>query len=293
MGLFDTAGKILGTVGAVGNVISSNPTLSRLFGAGLSKGAEANDKLRASARFSTRNGQTDYRVRVVLPPKSDLWNVFFGVYKETVESGEGRATNNILEPLGNAGGVIFPLTPSIIIQHSASYTPLNMPHSNYPHYAYGHSEVPSFTVAGEFPVQNQEDARYWVAMLHFFRSVTKMFFGGEENDPLKGNPPPILHLSGYGDYVFNNIPVVVTNFNVDLRADVDYICTSQSARSRSDIDPRVVLNTDQNKTWAPTLSTVTLQLQPIYSRDSVKKFSMKDFVNGRLIGKDERGIGYI
>jgi hypothetical protein len=87
--------------------------------------------------------------------------------------------------------------------------------------------------------------------------------------------------------------VVVTNFNVDLRADVDYICTSQSSRSRSDINPNIVLNTGQNKTWAPTLSTVTLQLQPIYSRDSVKKFSMKDFVNGRLIGKDERGIGYI
>ena len=81
MGILDTAGKVLGTVGAIGNVISTNPTLGRLFGAGLSKGAEANDKLRASARFSTRNGQTDYRVRVVLPPKSDLWSDFFGVYK--------------------------------------------------------------------------------------------------------------------------------------------------------------------------------------------------------------------
>lgn len=293
MGILDTAGRVLGTVGAIGNVISTNPTLGRLFGAGLSKGAEANDKLRASARFSTRNGQTDYRVRVVLPPKSDLWSDFFGVYKATVDSGEGRATNSVLEPLGNAGGVIFPLTPAIIIQHSASYTPLNMPHSNYPHYAYGHSEAPSFTVSAEFPVQNEEDARYWVAMLHFFRSVTKMFFGGDQNDALKGNPPPILHLSGYGDYVFNNVPVVVTNFNIDLRADVDYICTSQNTAGRNNINPRVVVNIDENKTWAPTLSLVTVQLQPIYSRDSVKKFSMKDFVNGRLNGKGERGIGYI
>ena len=293
MGILDTAGKVLGAVGAIGNVISTNPTLGRLFGAGLSKGAEANDKLRASARFSTRNGQTDYRVRVVLPPKSDLWSDFFGVYKATVDSGEGRATNSVLEPLGNAGGVIFPLTPAIIIQHSASYTPLNMPHSNYPHYAYGHSEAPSFTVSAEFPVQNEEDARYWVAMLHFFRSVTKMFFGGDQNDALKGNPPPILHLSGYGDYVFNNVPVVVTNFNIDLRADVDYICTSQNNAGRNNINPRVVVNTNENKTWAPTLSLVSVQLQPIYSRDSVKKFSMKDFVNGRLNGKGERGIGYI
>ena len=174
-------------------------------------------------------------------------------------------------------------------------------HSNYPFYAYGHSEVPSFTVTGEFPVQNFEDAQYWVAMLHFFRSVTKMFFGGA-NDALKGNPPPILQLNGYGSYVFNNVPVVVTNFNVDMRADVDYICTTQNPRVGSgnvnlsalynDLNPGVVSSPDRNSTWAPALSTVTLQLQPVYSRESIKKFNMRDFVNGRLNGGSKE-IGFI
>ena len=54
-----------------------------------------------------------------------------------------------------------------------------------------------------------------------------MFFGAEEQD-YKGNPPPILHLSGYGDHMFDKVPVIVKSFNVELRAGLDYICTKQS-----------------------------------------------------------------
>jgi hypothetical protein len=175
-------------------------------------------------------------------------------------------------------------------------------HSNYPFYAYAYSELPSFTVTGEFPVQNFEDAQYWVAMLHFFRSVTKMFFGAPKgNDADKGNPPPILQLNGYGNYVFHNVPVVVTMFNVDMRADVDYICTTQNDLGKSginynalynDLNANVVANPDKNSTWAPALSQVALQLQPVYSRQSIKKFNMADFVNGRLNGAGKE-VGFI
>jgi hypothetical protein len=258
-----------------------------LFGNGLNKGAEANMKLRGSAQWTVRSEKQDFRVKVVLPTDSQLQSIFF-------ESGRdddgGVLRNNVLSPLADTGGVTFPITPSIIINHSASYNDLNLTHNNYPFYAYSHSEVPSFTVVGEFPVQNQEDARYWIAMLHFFRSVTKMFFGGEDNS-LKGNPPPILSLSGYGAYVFNKVPVIVTNFSVDLRADVDYICTTQSTNARQTfIGPQLLL-TDKNTSWAPTMSQITLQLQPIYSRESVKNFSMRKFINGEL--NDKNGIGYI
>ena len=40
-----------------------------------------------------------------------------------------------------------------------------------------------------------------------------------------GAPPPIVKLTGYGDFVFPNVPVVIRNFTVDLPADVDYIKT--------------------------------------------------------------------
>jgi hypothetical protein len=301
MGILDTAGKVLGVIGGVNKVISSNPTLNRLFGAGLGRGAEASDQLNTHATWTTRNGTTDFRVKVTLPSESDLNNIFFGGSRQQFKDSKQKSPNNVLWPLASEGGVIFPLTPSIIIQHAASYNAMALTHSNYPFYAYGHSEVPSFTVTGEFPVQNYEDAQYWVAMLHFFRSVTKMFFGGQ-NDSLKGNPPPILQLNGYGSYVFNNVPVVVTNFNVDMRADVDYISTTQSPMVGkgevnlnslySDLSAGVIANPDKNNTWAPSLSTVTLQLQPVYSKETIKKFNMRDFVNGRLNGSSKE-VGFI
>lgn len=300
MGLFDTAAKVLGVVGGINKVVSSNPTLNRLFGAGLGRGAEAADKLNDKAKWTTRNGQTDFRVKVTLPSESSLNQTFFGGSRQQFLNNRSRSNNTVLFPLAEEGGVVFPLTPSIIIQHSASYNAMALTHSNYPFHAYQNSEVPSFTITGEFPVQNYEDAQYWVAMLHFFRSVTKMFFGG--NDANKGNPPPILQLTGYGNYVFNNVPVVVTNFNVDMRSDVDYICTTQNTRTGeggvnlqalyNDLNPGLVSNPDANSTWAPALSTVTLQLQPVYSRESVKKFNMRDFVNGNLSGGGKQ-VGYI
>ena len=281
-------------VGGIGGDIY-NRTLGRLFGAGLTRGAEGADKLNASARWNSRNNQTDWRVKLTLPSDGQLRQVFFG------------GSNTIMRPLSSFNGIVFPLTPSVVIQHTASYNPMAMTHSNYPFYAYGHSEVSAITVIGDFPVQNYLDARHWVATLHFLRAVTKMFFGGAENS-LKGNPPPILQLNGYGNHVFHNVPVIVTSFTVDLRNSVDYISTNQSGTftdSRGNVSSsrqidnsaitddlsKTVSNPDVNRTWAPTDSQFQVQLQPIYSRESVKKFSMQEFVNGSLSNRD--GVGFI
>lgn len=285
-------GRAVGEIG--GNIF--NRTLGRLFGAGLNRGAEGFGVIGSSARWNTRSEKTDWRVKLTLPTESTLRQLFFG------------GDNSIMRPLSSFNGMVFPLTPSVLIQHMASYNPMAATHSNYPFYAYGHSEVSAITVIGDFPVQNSEDARNWVATLHFLRAVTKMFFGGEDN-ALKGNPPPILQLNGYGNHVFNNVPVVVTNFTVDLRNTVDYICTDQSrgvftdaqgrTSSTRQIDSnaiaddlsRTVTNPSINRTWAPTDSQFNVQLQPVYSRESIKKFSMQQFVNGSLSNKD--GIGFI
>jgi hypothetical protein len=275
-------------VGGIGGDIY-NRTLGRLFGAGLTRGAEGADKLNASARWNSRSNQTDWRVKLTLPANGLLTEEFFG-------GGSNTSSNQLLQPLKAFNGIVFPLTPSIIINHTAAYNALANTHSNYPFYAYGHSEVSAINVIGSFPVQNSEDARHWVATLHFLRAVTKMFFGG--GDALRGNPPPVLQLNGYGTHVFSNVPVVVTNFTVDLRDSVDYISTQQSAGGSSGInlealynDRNIATNPDRNSTWAPTDSQFNLTLQPIYSRDSVKKFSMREFVTGNLINKE--GIGFI
>ena len=75
------------------------------------------------------------------------------------------------------GGIFWPLTPSMMIQHTASYNALALTHSNYPFQAYQNSQVDQMNIIGEFPVQNQQDALYWVAAVNFLRTVTKMFFG--------------------------------------------------------------------------------------------------------------------
>jgi len=182
----------------------------------------------------------------------------------------------------------------MIIQHSANYNALAQTHSNYPFQAYQNSQVDQMNIIGEFPVQNQQDATYWVATVNFLRTVTKMFFGKEQ--ALKGNPPPILHLSGYGDHMFEKVPVVVNTFNVELRAGIDYISTRQDSpyAIHTKRPHETLFNPDNmDQTWAPTISNISVLITPIYSRESVSKFSLADFAAGKLNGKGESNIGFI
>lgn len=276
----------------IGNIAKSgigvfNKTLNRLKQAGLGKGAERKQLLDEQANWKLRTESTDFRVKITLPPDSPLANEFFSGSSPLLPLKDPSSNDNL-------NGVVFPLTPTVIINHAATYNPLTAQHSNYPFYAYNNSEIPSFTIIGSFPVQNNNDAKYWVGMLHFLRTVTKMFFGDNplERDNLQGNPPPVLQLNGYGDYVFNKVPVVVTSFNLDLRDDVDYICT-EPVEDRRDTATNVdgIITDTKGRSWAPTLSQLQLQLQPVYSKESIaKEFSLMKFAKGKLNGPD---IGFI
>lgn len=144
----------------------------------------------------------DWRVRLSLP----TWPSFRG--------------SPVLKPLKDAGGMIFPYTPQIQISASASYSAMQPVHSNFKFNAYQHSDPGKITITAPMNVEDSNQALYWIAALHYFRSVTKMFSG---NDPKAGNPPPIVMLNAYGSYVFNNVPVVVESFNTALTAECDYI----------------------------------------------------------------------
>jgi len=154
-------------------------------------------------------------------------------------------------------------------------------------------------IIGEFPVQNQQDAAHWVATVNFLRTVTKMFFGKEQ--PLKGNPPPILHLSGYGDHMFQKVPVIINTFNVELRPGIDYISTRQDnvyqntgRQTARELQRQGQVNPNRlDQTWAPTLSNISVLVTPVYSRESIKNFSLSDFARGKLNGKGTDEIGFI
>ena len=255
-----------------------NRTVGRLLGSGISTDSRI---VNARAKWSGRNDKKDWRVRLQVP-EGPLTQFF------------DFASNPLLQPLAGSRGIFWPLTPSMVIQHSANYNAMDMTHSNYPHQAYQNSQVDSLNIIGEFPVQNQQDAQHWVATVNFLRTATKMFFGAD-NDKLKGNPPPILHLSGYGSHMFQKVPVVLNSFNVELRSGIDYISTKQEATpfQSSPQNVHFDLSQTEEQTWAPTLSNISVLVTPIYSRESIKNFSMKDFVQGKLNGKGSNEVGFI
>ena len=279
---FGDIGKIVKNVGS--GIL--NRTLGRLTGAGISTDSRI---VNARAKWSGRNDKTDWRVRLQVP--DGPLTKFFDF-----------DNNPIMKPLSDSRGIFWPLTPAVVIQHSANYNAMDQVHSNYPHQAYQNSQVDSLNIIGEFPVQNSDDAKHWVATVNFLRTATKMFFGSEDGiDGLKGNPPPIMHLFGYGDHMFNKVPVVINTFNVELRPGIDYISTKQASQPYVQTAAEIggydeagldVADTS-SQTWAPTLSNISVLVTPIYSRESIKNFSLQKFARGELSGKGTDEIGFI
>ena len=98
--------------------------------------------------------------------------------------------------------------------------------------------------------------------------------------------------------MFNNVPVVVNTFNVELRAGIDYISTIQNTVYTK--NPHAdIADTSVNATWAPTISNISVLVTPTYSRESLTKFSLQDFASGNLsnFGASSKnkndGIGFI
>jgi len=205
---------------------------------------------------SFASNETDWRVKLTLPTNNPAYT-----------------SSPLLKPLMRSGySLVFPFTPQINVTHSATYNSLDTTHNNYAFMAYEHSRVEQITITADFYCENSVDAAYWIAATHYLRSITKMSFGDSTD---AGQPPPVVQLSGYGSYVFNNVPVVVKSFTMDLPKDVDYISCEVGGI---------------NASYAPVKSTMTIQLMPIYSREQQRKFSLDAFVNGTYLGYTNTGF---
>lgn len=163
--------------------------------------------------------QNTLQNRVSMPASAD-WRVRLSLAQSA--SYLYRASNaGIMAPLARTNGVIFPYTPSIETQYQAKYSSVDLVHSNYKGFFYQGSSIESVAIRGTFTAQDTREAEYLLAVIVFFRSIVKMFYGA--TDPLAGTPPPLVFLSGLGQYQFNNNPCVVSGFNYSLPTDVDYI----------------------------------------------------------------------
>lgn len=236
---------------------------SALRSGSLPRGGESNNESRTIRATFSGSGERDWRVMLSLPRDS--------IYENSP----------ILQPLKEAGAVIFPYTPQINISHQASYQALEPVHNNYPFVAYENSKIDRITITADFYVENSVESAYWLAMVHYLRSVTKMYFG--EFTQNAGAPPPIVYLKGYGDFVFNNVPVVVTNFTVDLPKDVDYIPSKFVGQTEIDTETDWNFVEKEGVGYAPTRSTIVVTVQPTYTREQVRNFNLNDFVNGAYV----------
>jgi len=174
--------------------------------------------------------------------------------------------------LQKSGGVVFPYLPNITVSTRANYQSVETVHSNYPFLAYKNSNVDEITIEGDFTCENEYDAAYYLASTIFFKTCTKMFFGQGEH---AGNPPPICILNGYGANVFKNIPVVIKSTNITLPNDVNYIKCSKFGEP----------------SWVPVKSSVSITVQPIYSRNAQRQFSLSNYAAGTMVTGS--GAGYL
>lgn len=179
----------------------------------------------ASNQANLRQSETtDWRFRIRLASDANV------LYRENLRPDE----SSILSPLAATDGVIFPYTPQIMVNYQSNYSQTSPTHSNYKQYFYQGSEISDIQVTGTFTAQSTKEANYLLAVIHFFRSASKMFYGQDEN---RGTPPPLLFLEGLGEHQFSGQPCVLQQFNYVLPPDVDYVRTS-SADNPAGIDLR-------------------------------------------------------
>lgn len=169
---------------------------------------------------------------------------------------------NILSPLALTGGLVWPYTPTINFSQTVDYTSFDPVHTNQEIYSYVRTKAPMLTVAGNFAVQNQTDAAYALAAIHFLRTIVKMSFGNSQNP---GTPPPIMIFSSYGEYMFNDVPVIIQAFTVDFDSQVDYI---------------QVPNTD---TVVPSMFLLNVSLVVQNTPDRLRQFNLEKFRSGQLL----------
>lgn len=235
----------------------------------------------------------DWRVRISLAPNSNYFyndpsnNLLSPLRTEVANNSTSAVVQGINSLFGSGGqsrvGVVFPYTPTVTVQHSANYAAQKLTHSNYTQYFYENSEVGAISINGEFTVQNVNEGQYLLATIYFFRSLTKMFFG---RDSMAGNPPPIVYLNGYGEYYLPNVPCVVTSFSHTMPDSVDYMDIPEPGLNYNPGVTRPVLNS----TRLPTTSTISLTVQPVYSRLAQSQgFNLSDFARGALVNAPGSG----
>lgn len=197
--------------------------------------------------------KVDHRVRIRAKPANE--DELYGTNDST----------GVTSPLRATRGVVFPYTPTITMSHTANYSQMTPIHANTDYFLYSNTPAVQIQISGQFSAQNEAEAQYMIAAMHFFRTVTKMHFG--ETDENRGLPPPIVILSGHGDFMLNDLSGIVTSFSMDLPPNVDYL--------------EIIV--DGHQAFVPALTTFNVNFVVQQTPKKQREFNFDEFANGSLM----------
>lgn len=227
----------------------------------------------------------------------------------------GADGNNLLTPLRATNGMVFPYQPTINYTQDVQYSSIDLVHVNQELLAFTRTSAPKLTISGQFTAQNQAEGVYALACIHFCRVVTKMWFGKGE---WIGTPPPVLLLDAFGPYMFNQLPVLVTNFTINMTNEVDYLAVDVTKRGSIEknnlqslfklgmpygsnnqivvpdrsLTSKANSDLDQSKdyVWIPTLFTIDINVTVQNTPYRLRQFDLDAFRTGQLMKNEGKWI---
>lgn len=174
--------------------------------------------------------------------------------------------NYLMEPIRESGGMVWQYTPTVYLSATAEYDQKLMQGMNYPINTFISGRPPDLPVQADFTANNEYEARYLLAIMTFLRVATKAYFGDAAvANGDYGTPPPVMVFEYLGDHGFNKVPVVVTNYQMGLTDDVDYV-------------PVVYGKTT---TYVPTKTNIMVNLTPTYTPHKIRRrFDLNSIASG-------------
>lgn len=210
----------------------------------------------------------------------------------------------LLSFLRSTNGMVWNYTPIISESRSVNYETEQPVHSNSSYNNYKSTSNTNFTIQGDLYANTGTEAMYLLSSLHFIRSVSLMDFGRQAaanqvpGRAVVGAPPPILLLSGYGRYMYNDIPVILKSYQINLPNDVSYVqvpvnsaistydYTEKGTRAFFNQLRRTGYMNSDNEVWVPQKVSVTLQLEEQPTSDFMtKQFNLNAYKSGKMLRK--------
>ena len=188
-------------------------------------------------------------------------------------------------------GMLFPYTPTFTYTQGVDYMNLQLVHSNTDYMAYTRTPSVKISISGKFTVQNQREGQYSLAAIHFLRTVSKSYFGEIDVKTGKaGLPPPVLVLSGYGNFMFGQsggtggLKVILTNHSWTFDDTVDTIPISVSGSAIGNVSVGGTVR-------LPSMFTIQCDLTVIQTPARMRTvFSFDAFASGKLMASNDGWI---